>query len=59
MRTFEFGIKQFGLEKFFDRIFGPEGGFERKSLFDFFKKREKRDTSDIQKELNEIKEKVK
>lgn len=58
MHTFAFGIKQFGLEKFFDKIFGPEGDFGRKSVFDFFKKREKRDASNVQREVDEIKEKV-
>lgn len=58
MHTFGVGYKQFGLEKFFDLLFGPEGSFGRRSLFDLFKKRGKRDVSGVQKELNEIKEKV-
>lgn len=58
MQTLALGMKQFGLEKFFDKIFGPEGNFGHKSVFDFFKKREKRDANDVQKELDEIKTKV-
>lgn len=58
MHTFGMGIKQYGLDKFFDRIFGPEGSFGQRSLFDLFKKRSKRTPGAVQKELNEIKEKV-
>jgi hypothetical protein len=58
MHTFAVGMKQYGLEKFFDKFFGPEGTFGRRSVFDLFKKREKRDVSGAQKELNEIKGKL-
>ncbi|GFS61509.1 vitellogenin-6 [Trichonephila inaurata madagascariensis] len=57
-RTFAFGFKQYGLEKFLDKIFGPEGSFGRRSVFDLFKKRGKRDAGGVEKELNEIKGKI-
>lgn len=58
MHTVGLGVKQYGLERFFDKIFGPEGSFGKRSVFDLFKKRGKRDVSGAKKELNEIKEKV-
>ncbi|KAG8181558.1 hypothetical protein JTE90_017309 [Oedothorax gibbosus] len=57
-QTLGVGFKQYGLEKFFDKIFGPEGSFGQRSVFDLFKKRGKRDTSGVEKELNEIKAKI-
>ncbi|GIY06719.1 vitellogenin-6 [Caerostris darwini] len=57
-QTFGMGFKQYGIEKFVDKIFGPEGSFGRRSVFDLFKKRGKRDTDAVEKELNEIKGKI-
>ncbi|KFM59902.1 Vitellogenin-6, partial [Stegodyphus mimosarum] len=56
--TVGLGYSQYGLEKFFDKLFGPEGTFGRRSVFDLFKKRGKRDVSGVEKELNEIKSKL-
>ncbi|CAL1295538.1 unnamed protein product [Larinioides sclopetarius] len=58
MQTFGIGFKQYGIEKFLDKIFGPEGSFGRRSMFDLFKKRGKRDAGGVEKELNEIKGKI-
>ncbi|XP_054714176.1 vitellogenin-2-like [Uloborus diversus] len=58
-QTFGIGVKQFGLEKFLDKIIGPEGSFGKRSFFDLFKKRARRDVSGVEKELNEIKGKLK
>ncbi|XP_042902860.1 vitellogenin-6 isoform X1 [Parasteatoda tepidariorum] len=52
------GMRQYGLEKFLDNIIGPEGSLGRRSFFDLFKKRAKRDTDAVEKELNEIKSKI-
>lgn len=56
--SFSIAYQGFGLDKFFDRIFGPEGLVEKKSLFDIFKRRVARDTASVEKELKEIDERV-